>query len=152
MDLDQLQKINALSHELKKHKMAGSSEDAYTQAQQIIQVIPRQNAQEHQESVIAETAPVPDQMESRQFQIEMERMRKVFAEEIEVMRTAMNQLITEVNSLREELGKVQSAQPPKPKEKQVELKTEPKVAHPRQGGWKPGDVDIQKMFYYGTKK
>ncbi len=152
MDLDQLQKINSLSHELKKHKMAGTSEDAYTQAQQIIQVIPRQHAQEQQESVTIETAPAPNQIESRQFQIEMERMQKAFAEEMDVMRTAMNQLIAEVNSLRGELGKVQSAQPPKQKEKQAELKTEAKVSHPRQGDWKPGDVDIQKMFYYGTKK
>ncbi len=152
MDLDQLQRINALSHELKKHKMAGTSEEAFTQAQQIIQVLPRQNAQEQQESVTIETAPAPNLIETRQFQIEMERMRNAFAEEIDVMRTAMNQLITEVNSLREELSRVKSAQPPKPKEKQAELKTEPKTAHPRQGDWKPGDVDIQKMFYYGTKK
>jgi hypothetical protein len=80
-------------------------------------------------------------------------MQKGFSEELDVLRTAMNQLIIEVNSLREELSKAQVApQQPKQKEKQAELKTETKVAHPRQGDWKPGDVDIQKMFYYGTKK
>jgi hypothetical protein len=152
MDVEKLRKINQLSQELKKHGMADSSQDAYTQAQQIIQVIPKNSAPASQESVIVETAPAQDPLAARQFQIELDKMQKGFSEELDVLRTAMNQLIIEVNSLRDELSKAQMAQPPKQKEKQVELKTETKVAHPRQGDWKPGDVDIQKMFYYGTKK
>ncbi|MEM4247448.1 MAG: hypothetical protein QXR48_02875 [Candidatus Woesearchaeota archaeon] len=151
MDVEKLRKINMLSSELKKHGMAESSQDAYTQAQEIIQVIPKDNARATQESVIVETAPAHDPLAAKQFQIELEKLQKVFSDELDILRNAMNQLITEVNALREDLNKIQSAQP-KQKEKQVELKTEPKVAHPRQGDWKPGDVDIQKMFYYGTKK
>lgn len=152
MDVEKLRRINMLSSELKKHGMAESSQDAYTQAQQMIQVIPKDSAQESQESIIVETAPAYDPLASKQFQLEIEKMQKEFSGELDVLRNAMNQLITEVNSLREELSKVQTAQPPKQKEKQAELRTEAKVSHPRQGDWKPGDVDIQKMFYYGTKK
>jgi len=152
MDVEKLRRINILSQELKKHGMAESSEDAYTQAQRMIQVIPKDNAQATQECVIVETAPAPTPLESRQFQLELEKLQKGFSEELDVLRNAMNQLIIEVNSLRDELNKVQTMQPPKQKEKQAELKTEAKASHPRQGGWKPGDVDIQKMFYYGTKK
>ncbi len=150
MDLEQLRKINTLSHELKRHNMASSSTDAYTQAQQIVQVIPKP-ATASCETIVVEAAPAAPIAE-RQFQLELERVHKAVAEEVEVLRTAINQIIAEVNALREDLGKVQSAQPPKPKEKQVELKTETKEAHPRQGNFQPGDVDIQKMFYFGTKK
>ncbi len=152
MDVEKLRRINMLSSELKKHRMADSSEDAYTQAQQIVQVTPRQQQQESQESVIVETAPAHDPLESKQFQLEIERVQKTMSEEMEVMRNAINQLITELNSLRGELSKAQAVLPPKQKEKQVELKTETKTSHPRQGNWTPGDVDIQKMFYCGTKK
>lgn len=150
MDIDQLQKINQLSHELKRHGMASSATDAYSQAQQIITITPKSPAAA-QETVMVEAAPV-EPLAARQFQIELERVQKAYAEELEMMRTAINQIIAEVNSLRDEFTKVQAVQPPKPKEKQVELKTEQKVPHPRQGDWKPGDVDIQKMFYFGTKK
>jgi hypothetical protein len=149
MDVEKLRKINMLSHELKKHGMAESSTDAYTQAQQMVQVIPKQSVAP-QESVVIEAAPAADPLASRQFQMEIEKMQKSFSDELDVMRTAINQIISEVNALREDLSKAQVAAPPKQKEKQVELKTEVKVSHPRQGDWKPGDVDIQKMFYYGN--
>jgi hypothetical protein len=132
--------------------MADSSTDAYAQAQQMVQVIPKQAVSAAQESVIVEAAPAADPLVSRQFQMEIEKIQKGFSEELDVMRSAINQIISEVNALRDDLSKAQAAQPPKQKEKQVELKTAPKESHPRQGDWKPGDVDIQKMFYYGTKK
>jgi hypothetical protein len=151
MDVEKLRRINMLSHELKKHGMADSSTDAYNQAQQMVQVIPKTNSTP-QESVVIEAAPAAEPLAARQFQIEVDKIQKAFSEELDVIRNAMNQVIMEVNSLREDLSKAQAAQPPKQKEKQVELKTEVKVSHPRQGDWKPGDVDIQKMFYYGNKK
>jgi hypothetical protein len=151
MDMDQLRKINQLSSELKKHKMADSSMDAYSQAQHIVQVIPKTNVSHGQESVVVEAAPA-DPLVARQFEIEMQRIQKGFAEELDVMRTAMNQIIAEVNALREDLSKAQAQAPPKQKEKQVELKTETKEPHPRQGDYKPGDIDIKSVFYFGNKK
>lgn len=149
MDIEKLRKINMLSQELKKHGMADSSTDAYAQAQQMVQVVPKQNVSASlQESVVLEADPLA----SRQFQMELEKIQKAVTGELDVMRTAINQIISEVNTLREDLSKAQTAQPIKQKEKQVELKTAPAESHPRQGSWKPGDVDIQKMFYYGTKK
>ncbi len=150
MDLEQLRKINTLSHELKRHHMADSSTEAYTQAQQIVQIIPKP-APQSQETVLVQEAPV-EPIAARQFQIELDRVQKAVTEELDLVRNAVNQIITEVNALRDEVTKLQSAQPPKPKEKQAELKTEAKEAHPRQGNFQPGDVDIQKVFYFGTKK
>ena len=36
-------------------------------------------------------------------------------------------------------------------ETQKALKTEDKTPHPRQGNYQPGDVAIDKMFYFGHK-
>jgi hypothetical protein len=150
MDLDQLRKINTLSNELKRHGMANSSTDAYSQAEQIITITPKKTASE-QETVVLEV-PAQDALAERQAQMEIDRLKKAFNDELEVFRNTINQIISEVNSLREDLARVQSVQPPKQKEKQAELKTEVKETHPRQGNFQPGDVDIQKMFYFGTKK
>lgn len=151
MDMDQLRKINQLSSELKKHKMADSSMDAYSQAQHIVQVIPKGSISQPQETVMVEAAPA-DPLVARQFEIEMQRVQKGLSDELEVMRNAMNQIIAEVNALREDLSKAQAAQPPRPKEKQEALKTETKEPHPRQGDYKPGDIDIKSVFYFGNKK
>jgi len=151
MDIEQLRKINQLSSELKRHGMVNSSTDAYEQAQQIVTITPKK-AVSNQETVLVEAAPSADPLVSRQFQVELDRIQKTVNEELDVLRSAMNQIIAEVNALRDDLSKAQAAQPPKQKEKQVELKTEVKVPHPRQGNFQPGDVDIQKMFYFGTKK
>ncbi len=152
MDLDQLRKINTLSHELKRHGMANSSTDAYSQAQQIVTIASKPSTSEGtQETVVVEAASA-DPLAERQYYLELERIQKTVTGELEVLRTAINQIIAEVNALREDVTRVQSVQPPKLKEKQVELKTEEKVPHPRQGNFQPGDVDIQKMFYFGTKK
>ena len=151
MDLDQVRKINDLSNELKKHGMVDSSTDAYQQAEQMIQVIPKQEAtQDNGSQVVVQEAP-KDSLAERQFRIELERMQKAMREEIDIMRNAMNQIITEVNALRDDLSNLQNAQPPKSKEKQKELKTETKEPHPRQGNFSSKDVDIQKMFYFGNK-
>jgi len=151
MDMDQLRKINQLSSELKRHGMAGSSTDAYQQAEEIIQVTHKPAPVEQGESVVVEQAPA-DPLVARQFAVELERMQKEHAVQLDVLRNAMNQLIAEVNSLRDEFSKAQSEQPPKQKEKQAELKTENKEPHPRQGHYKPGDIDIKSVFYFGTKK
>ncbi len=150
MDLEQLRKINQLSSELKRHGMAENSTEAYSQAQQIVQIIPKQPASPEGSTVI-EAAPA-EPLAMRQFQIELEKIQKTANEELDVLRNAMNQIIAEVNSLREDISKIQTAPvAQKPKEKQAELQT-PKESHPRQGDYKPGDIDIKSVFYFGTKK
>jgi hypothetical protein len=130
--------------------MADSSTDAYAQAEQIITITPKRATGE-QETIVME-APAQGALAARQSQIEIELLRKGVNDEMEIFRNAINQIIAEVNSLREDLTKIQNEAQPKPREKQAELKTENKEAHPRQGNFQPGDVDIQKMFYFGVKK
>ena len=150
MDLDQLKKINQLSSELKRHNMADSSTDAYSQAQGIITVTQKAAPQSSMQEAVVKEAPA-NALAERQFTIELERVQKAYTEELDVLRNAVNKIITEVNTLREDLSKVQAQ--PKQKEKQAELpKAEKKESHPRQGNFTPQDVDMQKMFYFGNKK
>ena len=105
MDMDQLRKINTLSHELKRHHMADSSTDAYSQAQQIVQIIPKHKPAESGETVLVEAAPAP--LAERQFQIELDRVHKAVAEELEMMRGAINQIqdaVREGSSIAAALG------------------------------------------------
>ena len=101
MDVEQLRKINQLSSELKRHGMAGDSTDAYAQAQQIITITPKKSIS-NQETVVVEAAPAADSLSSRQFQVELERVHKAVTEELDMLRNAFNQIIVEVNALRED--------------------------------------------------
>ncbi|MBS3147899.1 hypothetical protein J4219_03365 [Candidatus Woesearchaeota archaeon] len=148
MDVDKLQRINALAGELRKRNMTFSSDDAYKQAEQVyeqglVQEMPMQ------ETVVLK--PVQDMLETRKIELMLELNNKKYEAEFERYRSAINTLALEIQQLKEALSKA-TFEAPKQKEKQAELKTEVKEDHPRQGKYQPADVDIQKMFYFGSKR
>ena len=146
MDVFKLQRINSLASDLRKHNFAGSSEDAFQQAEQVFE--------EKQHGAVEEAAPVVQKsngLAERRFELLLEQNNKKYVEEFQVLRSALNSLAQELESLKSELRKLSEQAPPKPKERQEPLKTEVKEEHPRQGKFNPSDVDIQKMFYFGKK-
>ncbi|MBW2970187.1 hypothetical protein KY309_03150 [Candidatus Woesearchaeota archaeon] len=146
MDVFKLQRINSLASDLRKHNFAGSSEDAFQQAEQVFE--------EKQQGAVEEAAPVVQKsngLAERRFELLLEQNNKKYVEEFQVLRSALNSLAQELESLKSELRKLSEQAPPKPKERQEPLKTEVKEDHPRQGKFNPSDVDIQKMFYFGKK-
>lgn len=147
MDVDKLQRINALASELRKHNFALSSDDAFRQAEQVYvdgEHAPLQTVQV--------PAPVKDNaLEERKIQLILDMNNKKFQQEFDLLRSALNTLAAELEMIKNELRKVSEQAPPKPKERQEPLKTETKEDHPRQGKFTSSDVDIQKMFYFGTK-
>ncbi len=152
MNITDVQKMNALASELRKNHFAGSSVDAYNQAQDIMS-----SREEHKDSVPSrDHSVVQDQaaLFEKRFQLILEMNNKKYEQEFALLRSAINQLVGELNMVRGELQKAkeQVHEVPKPKEVQQPLKTEAKEAHPRQGNFTPNDVDIKKMFYFGTKK
>lgn len=155
MDLEQLKRINTLSHELIKHGFTQSSEEAYNQAEKAIRLAPKTQVAVQEQSTEVPTAA--SALAERKFQVELERVTKQVNQELNVFRDSVNNIITELNSLKEEVGKLKTTQPPKKKEKQIsfgpEQKTiqQPKEKHPKQGGFDSQDVDINKMFYFGNK-
>lgn len=157
MNVDKLQKINALASELRKYNFANSSEDAFQQAEQTIR--PGQPVQEAE--VAAE--PVQEARQERNVQVQedglvqkqveilLEQQGRKQQQEVALLRAAVNQLSAEVDGMKAQMQKLAEQEPPKPREKQVELPKEDKEDHPRQGKFTSSDVDIQKMFYFGNQ-
>ena len=148
MDVFKLQRMNSLAAELKKHNFASSSEDAFQQAEQV-----------YVEKEVSEISAEPqvvvqqksDPLAERRVELILEQNNRKYEQELGLLRSAVNTLANELENLKSELRRLHVEQP-KPKEQQVPLKTEPKEDHPRQGKFQPNDVDIQKMFYFGTKR
>ncbi len=148
MDVFKLQRMNSLAAELKKHNFASSSEDAFQQAEQIYVEKAPEVSVEPQVVVQQKSDPLAE----RRVELLLEQNNRKYEQELGLLRSAVNTLANELENLKSELRKVHEQAPPKPKEQQVPLKTEPKQDHPRQGKFQPNDVDIQKMFYFGTKR
>lgn len=148
MDVFKLQKINSLASDLRKHNFAVSSEEAYQQAEQVFQEVP---VVEVSEAPVVSVQKV-DHLAERRFELLLEQNNRKYEQEIGLLRSALGTLASEIENLKSELRKMHEQAPPKQKEHQAPLKTEVKEEHPRQGKFTPGDVDIQKMFYFGTKK
>ena len=149
MDVVKLQKMNALASELRKHNFASSSDDAFHQAEEVIEHKP---VQEESHSVVAPKVEKHDALYEKRFELLLEQQRSKYEQELGLLRSALGVLSKEVEGLKVSLSKVHEQAPPKPKESQKPLKTEVKEDHPRQGKFSPSDVDIQKMFYFGNKK
>ena|SRR3989338_3084042 len=150
MDVERLQRINALAGELKKQNFALSSDDAYRQAEG---VYAEGNGAQVVVEEVSHVQHSDGALSLRKFELMIELNNKKYEAEFALYRNAINQLAAELEAVRSELRqRSQEAQVPKQKEKQAELKSEVKEAHPRQGNFTPSDVDIQKMFYFGNKR
>lgn len=148
MDVFKLQKINNLASELRKHNIADSSDAAFQQAEQVFEPSVQQVVIEEKPAVVQRV----DVLAERKFEMLLEQNNKKYEQEISLLRSAVGTLANELECLKSELRKLSEQAPPKPKERQEPLKTEVKEEHPRQGKFTSTDVDIQKMFYFGTKK
>jgi uncharacterized protein (DUF3084 family) len=94
-----------------------------------------------------------------------EKFKLLFAQQIQksdkqlqLLRDTMQALSIEVqsqrnqiNDLRQQLASRPAVSQASAQETQKVLPASDKPKHPRQGDFKPGDVDIQKMFYFGHK-
>ncbi|RJQ20747.1 hypothetical protein C4580_03540 [Candidatus Woesearchaeota archaeon] len=154
MDALKLQKINQLASELRKHNFAASSEDAYKQAEGVYDESEGAVVTIREEEPAVRTVHMQqtDDLTSRKIELLIEMHNKKYEEEFSVLRNAINQLIGELNSVKAQVAARALDETPRHKEKQAELKPEVKEDHPRQGKFQPSDVDIQKMFYFGSKR
>jgi len=151
MDVEKLQRINALASELRKHNFALSSDEAYQQAEQVYEGGTGTQVLVEQKPMI--TSQNQDALSLRRFEMMLEQNNKRYEAEFATYRNAINMLANQLELLKAELVKSNvERNAERPKEKQAELKTEVKEAHPRQGNFQPSDVDMQKMFYFGAKR
>jgi hypothetical protein len=115
----------------------------------------------------AETLPEPHIFPRQEigWQEAMSKNSKYVAEQLGSMQNALSKLNAEVDDLRKMIDTLKNIQSkfnmsglkdqininidePMERQQPVEQKHEP---HPRQGNYKPEDVSIEKMFYYGNK-
>ncbi|MBU0460999.1 MAG: hypothetical protein KJ574_00275 [Nanoarchaeota archaeon] len=166
MDVDKLQRINNLARELMKHGMAGSMDEAVRMAEEKIQGNPEvsniRNTMAN--DVISQSQVVPsssgsstpkmtEDLEVRKLRISLEDQSKM----VNAMAGKIDELVTEFNRLQQEINRLKTIQVPPAgdKEGQTQFRqpAEEKKsgAHARSGNYKPEDVAIEKMFYYGNK-
>lgn len=158
MNVEQLQKINNLANELKKHNSGMNAQEAVQQAEQTYASqnqnegqAQTQQKQESSQKIEANQNTKQDLLEQRRFELMLERHTKKYDQQLEEYRNAINKLAEELETVKLKLNSIAAQQP---KERQEALppqpKKEEKKSHPKQGSFSSEDVDIQKMFYFGN--
>ena len=159
-DIERLKKISEMSRELRKHGIAVDSEDALKQSEEIYQA-ERPNLEVDKDlsvkhGVQTETG---DRMASseefgRFVNSVNERMNKV-EENVSSVIGKINEMIKEINRFEARLDSNGVAQTPKEQQTKIEApqpeKTGETQAQSRAGDYKPGDVEIDKIFYFGNR-
>lgn len=143
MDVEKLQKINALANELKKHNFAKDNNDAYSQAEGVYD---SKKEKEPEQQVKIEK--VDDGLIEQKFQMLLQMHLKKYDEELTSVKSALNQLHAQL----EQLKNAKPAEQKQEKQRELQPAEAPKEAHPKRGNYTSADVDVQKMFYFGNKR
>lgn len=169
MDVEKLKKMNELTREFQKHNFAQDSRDAFSQArnvysdidinfaptniatpaQVVVHAAPQTEAVQ-EAAMLQQPAAEKDALFEAKFQLLTEELQKKHNAEVNVLSTTIAGLNDEISSLKLQLQRLQEQSKPQQKEKQEQLAAPAKEAHPRHGNFKPEDVAIEKMFYFGA--
>ena len=151
MDIETLRKINALTGALKT-STGITSEEAFRQAETILQPALEENPIEHTQQ-LKETNN--NELLERKYQLLLDMNNKKFEQTITILQQQISNLTNELHKLKTQLDTQPHVHPPEPKitqpTPQPNITEQKKDNHPRQGSFEPGDVSIEKMFYFGKK-
>ncbi|HSU72498.1 MAG TPA: hypothetical protein VLJ21_01465 [Candidatus Binatia bacterium] len=154
MNVNDVAKMNQLMKELQKHGIAQTAPEAFEQAQEIVGE-PKDVVTINEEGVHVETATVGSALIESRVNLLLDMHNKKIESTFLVMKDTISALAMEIEKLKFELKKFSDTKAHKVvhvvQETQKALKTEEKAPHPRQGNYQPGDVAIDKMFYFGHK-
>lgn len=160
-DIEKLKKIAAMSAELKKHGIAADSQDALKQAEEVYQektpgqfdAVPTQSTEE--------SAPAPAEGVNSQ---ELQRLQNSVNERLNHVEKDVSSIIEKMNEMIKVVNRLEARMesggvPELPKEKQTTIAAPSQPAapakkeegHARSGSYGPGDVQIDKIFYYGNR-
>ena len=176
MDVERMKRVNALARELMDHGMVSDYEEAYREAERMIDSGMNSSRLSDEEiSVRKYSSPEePPKISNTNVSntsiggygmigfdaLEFRNMK----ERLDTMEQQMNMVFTKINEIISEINRLDSKRANSPieirdkkeiEEKQRELQTNLKkqevehTPHPRSGDYKPGDVSIEKMFYFG---
>ncbi len=144
MGVEEVQKINSLAKELLKHHIASSSEDAYVQA----------------ELMVNGEAPKTDKEDEVNREIRMLGLKlNSLYNEIVNLHAEMKVMKDEILFIRKRSESRVVVEQPKPAEHVQQAETQPspepvknvEPARSRTGDFQEKDVQIEKFFYYGKK-
>lgn len=177
MNIDQIQKINALALDLLRQGLATDREDAVNQAERIYEHRYGADAthlRQTQEAVQASAQPQPRKAETPSFStIEpelgtekvkdiLEKNTNFLVKTIKEFQERMQAMEKEVSSLRQGMANARVERLSQPVQRGEDSsqqqtiqrgKTESPTAenHPRTGTFKQAEVSIEKIFYMGPK-
>ncbi len=177
MDVDRIQRINALALNLMKQGLAQDREDAVTQAERMVRnetVKDYQSFKDTMQAVKSEAQPAPVAQESAvQDDLHPEKIKDILQQNTQFMVKKIKEFQEKVDSLEKELAglrtrmtyeRLPTAQDVRGSAQGTEespgASNTPKgsanppanAVHPRSGNYKEGDVSIEKFFYMGNKK
>ncbi len=170
MDIEKMKRVNALARELKDHGIASDFDDAYKQAEKMvdsgmgapqpaaseeISVKPYAQQDEQPKASTTNTGGFGmmgfDALELRNMKEKLEAMEQ----QMSMVFMKMNEIVTEINRLDKKRMdspiemRSQKEVEEKQREMQTNLKKQEVESHPRSGDYKSSDVSIEKMFYFG---
>jgi len=154
MDVEKMKRINALARELKDHGIVSDFDEAYKQAEKMIEggLIERPVAEAQVSEVRQDNTLKPSiglGVDALDIKNISERMKNLENHVGQVF-VKINEIITEINLIEKKKRDSPMVTHQEPhKEQQAHLKDEKVQPHPRTGDFKPGDVAIEKMFYFG---
>ncbi len=171
VDLDKLQKINALAKQLKEHGIVTSMDDAYHQAEKMVDngdtslknlpvnanIEVKPAAPEAAQAAPQQVSQSGNSINQLDFYNVQNKLTSV-EQQLGQAFSKMNEMISEINKLQSQIQTMQLNAKPVHVEKQASLSSSSSSSspaaktedHPRSGAYKPGDVAIEKMFYFGS--
>ena len=143
MNVEKLKKMNELSKELQKHGMADSTSEAFAKAGELVR-----------EESFSQVIKKPESRDGfdNQYQIMLERQNRELAQEINSLKEKIAAMQADIEMLKAD-NKTRPIIQEKPKQEtqtKFPQKSESKE-HPKQGGYTPEDVAVDKVFYFGKK-
>lgn len=166
MDVEKIQKVNALAKELMDHGFAADLNEAVNKAtnmidkkednlnqaqpQEVQSIEPQQQVNNFQAEDSAR-----DKESGMSWQQAMTKNNEYIVNLLKDFQSKLDKMTTKIDKLsnRPVQQIVQQVEEPKPSQQRLPVQEEKKVPHVRSGSFVPGsdDVSVDKIFYFGNK-
>lgn len=160
-DIQRLKRISAMSAELRKHRIAADSEEAFKQSEAIFQEATPKHLQVNQDLSVGDVqekksevleVSAPHAADYERFKNGVNTRLLSVEENMSSVIGKLNEMIKTINKLEQRFEQNGVAELPKERQETIS-KPEKKESEGqlRSGDYKPGDVRIDNIFYYGKK-
>ncbi|MEW5896670.1 MAG: hypothetical protein AB1668_03190 [Nanoarchaeota archaeon] len=165
MDVDRIQKVNALALNLMKQGLAQDREEAVVQAEKIYREIDAgssyQSVRERMGEIEKQAAPAPKSAESVQAPLKEDKIKEILEQNAAFMVKKIKEFQEQMQEMRKEMDVLKNKMlwqrpaqeaPAQSSSASPAAKEQAKPAtqsHPRSGNYKEEDVSIEKFFYMG---